>query len=80
VNRLALVTAGGPGRRSCPTRRGSRGCRRRPAFSPGAGVAFGFNIEGEYSDDAMNKNRTGGGHHVRFWPARDHFGKLLANT
>lgn len=42
---------------------------------------FGFKIDTEYSDDKLNKlQQYGGGHHVRFYPARDHFGNLIANT
>ena len=42
---------------------------------------FGFKIDTEWSDDKLNKlQQYGGGHHVRFYPARDHFGNLIANT
>jgi hypothetical protein len=26
------------------------------------------------------RQQNGGGHTIRFWPARDHFGNILANT
>ena len=49
-------------------------------FSPAAGQAFGWKVDGEYSDPAKNKIPVGQpqdqGHHVRFWVAptgpRDH--------
>ena len=53
------------------------------SFSPGAGV-FGFNIDGENSQDALNTtdiNSFGrSGHAVRFYPARDSSGNLMPNT
>lgn len=43
--------------------------------------AFGFHVDGEWSDDKLNKRlQYSGGHHIRFFPARDHFGNKLANT
>ncbi len=44
---------------------------------------FGFKIDGESSDDTLNvQEQPGGGygHHVRFLPARDRSGNLIANT
>ena len=50
------------------------------SFSPGAST-FGFKIDNEWSDDDLNTARpTGGGHHVRFYPARDHDGNILSNA
>jgi hypothetical protein len=48
-------------------------------FSPGAGAVFGFKVDKEFSDDKLN-NTKGGGHHIRFYPLRDHFGNVLPNT
>ena len=47
--------------------------------------AFGFKVVGpagtEYSDDAQNTYAaTGGGHHFRFYAARDSVGNLIPNT
>ena len=45
--------------------------------------AFGFKIDGEWSDDTKNvQEHTGGGwgHHVRFWVAKDANGKIIPNT
>jgi fibronectin type 3 domain-containing protein/regulation of enolase protein 1 (concanavalin A-like superfamily) len=41
---------------------------------------FGFDIDGNFSDNALNPNTEGGGHHVRFYPVRDSSGKLVPNT
>jgi protocatechuate 3,4-dioxygenase beta subunit len=50
------------------------------SFSPGS-VKFGFNLDGEWSDDSFNTAvPTGGGHHVRFYPVRDSQGALVPNT
>jgi hypothetical protein len=53
------------------------------SFSPAGGV-FGFNIDGENSQDSLNTTdiQTYGrsGHAVRFYPARDSSGNLIANT
>lgn len=46
--------------------------------------AFGWNIDGEKSDDSLNAkvdtNPQDQGHHVRFFPARDASGKVIPNT
>lgn len=53
------------------------------SFSP-VGTAFGFNIDGESSQDALNTtdiNSFGrSGHAIRFYPARDSSGNLMPNT
>jgi len=49
-------------------------------FMPAAGTVFGFHITNEYSDDTLNKRKTGGGHHIRFFPLRDHLGNLVPNN
>jgi fibronectin type 3 domain-containing protein len=47
-------------------------------------AAFGWNIDGEKSDDSLNAavatNPQDQGHHVRFFPARDASGKVIPNT
>ena len=51
------------------------------SFSPG--VAFGFRVDGEYSNDTVNvqmNNGGGGGHHFRFWPLVDQNGVATPNT
>ena len=45
---------------------------------------FGFRVSGsagtEYSDDAKNATKTGGGHHFRFYPVRTSAGLLVPGT
>ena len=48
------------------------------SFTPSA--TFGFDVDGNFSDDTLNTVGGGGGHHVRFYPVRDANGKLVANT
>lgn len=49
-------------------------------FSPSG--AFGFHIDNEYSDDTLNHPTTtgGNGHHIRFYPVRDHLGNIIPNS
>jgi hypothetical protein len=63
-----------------PFKKGQKGVPGYGTFLPGAGTVFGFHISNEYSDDALNTKRTGGGHHIRFYPLRDHNGALVPNT
>jgi hypothetical protein len=57
------------------------------SFTPSAS-AFGFKIDGEWSDDALNDqvpdtaNGCPGpcGHHVRFWPVRDQSSRIVPDT
>jgi hypothetical protein len=73
-------TDGVAGQSFLPYKQGQKGVPAFGQFSPGTSV-FGFHILNEWSDDKMNTKRTtGGGHHVRFYPARDHNGNILANT
>lgn len=52
-------------------------------FNP-QGKTFGFLVENnEWSDPTLNpdpQGRTGYGHFVRFWPAKDSQGKIIPNT
>ncbi len=48
------------------------------SFSPAG--AFGFKVDGEYSDDTLNTTVGGAGHHFRFYPMRDQSGVLVPNT
>ena len=51
------------------------------SFTPG--VAFGFKVDTEYSDDDINVaagNTGGGGHHFRFFPLVDETGTAVPNT
>lgn len=43
---------------------------------------FGFRLDNEYSDDALNLRVTGdeGSHHMRFYPLRDSRGDYVPNT
>ena len=73
-----FVTNGADGQSFLPHKSGSSA----PAagnFAAGTST-FGFKIDTEWSDDKLNTNKAGGGHHVRFYPARDHLGNILANT
>lgn len=63
-----------------PYKEGQPGVAANGTFSPGAGVVFGFKVDREWSDDKLNKKPWGQGHHMRFWPLRDHFGNILPNT
>jgi hypothetical protein len=76
----ALYTTDGlAGQAFLPYKKGQKGVAAFGTFSPGTAV-FGFKIQKEFSDDKLNTVRpTGGGHHVRFYPVRDHNGNKLAN-
>ncbi len=41
---------------------------------------FGFDLDGEFSDDSMNPYRSGGGHDIRFFPVRDVNGNIVPNS
>ncbi|QOV89263.1 Calx-beta domain-containing protein [Humisphaera borealis] len=42
---------------------------------------FGFKVDNSFSDDTKNaRPQFGGGHEVRFFPVRDHFGNAIAGT
>lgn len=47
-------------------------------FTPGG--AFGFKVDGEFSDDTLNTSGGGAGHHFRFYPLRDRAGAIVANS
>ncbi|MEL7238775.1 MAG: hypothetical protein AAGK78_07920, partial [Planctomycetota bacterium] len=47
-------------------------------FTPGD-VVFGFNVNGEFSDDDLNGG-AGDGHRLRFYPFRDDAGRQVADT
>ncbi|MDB5303684.1 MAG: hypothetical protein JWM97_1233, partial [Phycisphaerales bacterium] len=49
------------------------------SFTPTA-ATFGWNLDGQTSDDTRNTVGGGGGHHVRFYPVRDSLGNLVPNT
>ena len=40
---------------------------------------FGWDLDGNYSDDTMNTIGGGAGHHVRFYPLRDRSGNVIPN-
>jgi fibronectin type 3 domain-containing protein len=42
--------------------------------------SFGFLCDGNYTDDSLNKNTEGGGHHMRFYPVVDANGAVVPNT
>jgi len=77
--RSIMTTDGLAGQAFLPYKLGQKGTPAAGSFSPG-GTVFGFKVQNEFSDDKLNKIRTGGGHHVRFYPLRDHNGNILANT
>lgn len=74
-----FTTEGKEGQAFLPHMQGSTAIAEK-SFKPASTTAkFGFKIDNEYTDDKLN-SPTGGGHHVRFYPVRDHNGKVLANT
>jgi hypothetical protein len=79
VARNVLRSAGLAGQSFLPYKEGSPGTPATASFSPGSSV-FGFKADTEWSDDSKNRNQNGGGHTVRFYPLRDHFGNILENT
>jgi hypothetical protein len=75
-----FVADGVSGQSFLPFKKGQPGVAAAGNFSPGSG-AFGFKIDNEFSDDKLNtKHPTGGGHHIRFYPVRDHLGNILPNA
>jgi hypothetical protein len=78
-NRNILVTDGATGQSFLPYKNGQKGVPAQASFSPGT-ATFGFKIDTEWSDDKLNTRQTGGGHHVRFYPVRDHFGNIIENS
>ena len=45
--------------------------------------AFGFKVDGEWSDPTKNRQEKSGGgygHHIRFWPAKDRSGRVIPDT
>lgn len=73
------TTDGLAGQTFLPYKLGQKGVPANGTFSPGTGV-FGFKVQNEFSDDKLNTKRpTGGGHHMRFYPVRDHNGNKLPN-
>jgi fibronectin type 3 domain-containing protein/regulation of enolase protein 1 (concanavalin A-like superfamily) len=64
-----------------PNLNGSNGTTASGSFNPTG--AFGFDIDGEQSQDALNTADIAlgrSGHAVRFFPVRDGSGKLIPNT
>jgi hypothetical protein len=43
-------------------------------------ATFGFDWDGEFTQDALNHFGQGGGHHVRVYPVRDQTGKIEPNN
>jgi fibronectin type 3 domain-containing protein len=41
---------------------------------------FGFDVDGIFSDDSLNKGTPGAGHHFRFFPIIDASGNVVPNT
>ena len=72
------TTAGVMGQSLLPDEQGNLNAPAQGNFSPGTG-AFGFKIDYEHSDDTQN-SFGGGGHHIRFYPVRDHTGAIIPNT
>jgi hypothetical protein len=62
---------------------GSSGAPAMGSFTIPGTQAFGFRIDNEWSDDTKNpQEQPGGGwgHHVRFYPARDHSGARIPDA
>ena len=78
VLKTALITDGLASQAFLPYKLGAPGEPAVGSFGPGSGV-FGLRLDGSYSDDSLNALQKHGGHQVRFFPIRDHFGNLLAN-
>lgn len=79
ILKTVLLTDGLASQSFLPYKKGLPGEPAAASFGPGANV-FGFRIDNSYSDDKLNTVQKHGGHQVRFFPLRDHFGNLLANT
>jgi len=79
TTRSLFTTDGLAGQTFLPYLLGRKGTPAAGSFSPG-GTVFGFKIQNEFSDDRLNRFRTGGGHHVRFYPLRDHNGNIIQNS
>jgi hypothetical protein len=73
-----VTTAGVMGQSLLPDEQGNLSAPAQGTFSPGS-EGFGFKIDYERSDDTMNQT-GGGGHHIRFYPVRDHTGAIIPNT
>jgi len=73
-----MTVAANEGQTFLPHLQGQSGTPAAASFSPGSGP-FGFRIDKEWSDDRLNL-QTAGGHHIRFYPVRDHLGNVLPNT
>jgi len=78
TNHKLFTTAGAEGQSFLPHIQGSSSTPAAGSFKPGS-AKFGFKVDYESSVDSRN-HPTGGGHHVRFYPVRDHNGRILANT
>jgi hypothetical protein len=73
-----FTTAGVSGQSFLPGLQGNVNAPAQGTFKPGS-QGFGFKIDYERSADTMN-NYGGGGHHIRFYPVRDHTGAIIPNT
>lgn len=73
-----FTTSGVEGQSFLPHLEGDLSKTATGSFKPGAGT-FGFQIDYERSVDSLNPP-GGFGHHVRFFPIRDHLGNLLPNA
>ncbi|QOV91456.1 hypothetical protein [Humisphaera borealis] len=79
ILKTVLTTDGLAGQSFLPYKKGLPNEPATATFGPGSNV-FGFRIDNSYSDDKLNTVQKHGGHQVRFFPLRDHFGNVLANT
>ncbi|MCW2620711.1 MAG: Di-glucose binding within endoplasmic reticulum [Frankiales bacterium] len=86
TNRV-FTHAGTDGQTVFPHLNGSSTAYAAGSFTPSSSQ-FGLKIDGEWSQDSRNdatpdysNGCTGAcGHHMRFWPAKDRSGALMANT
>jgi hypothetical protein len=82
-----IVTSGGNSAQSVlPRKNGSTTAAATGTFTPGG--VFGLKVSGEWTDNTKNnvaKDMQNGcpgpcGHHVRFWPAKDEAGNVVAGA
>jgi len=81
TNSRIFTAAAGEGQSLLPHLSGSTTQYAAGTFSPKTAV-FGWDLDGEYSDDTRNLATAGkgAGHHVRIYPVRDRNGVIEPNN
>lgn len=79
IPRTAMLTDGLAAQTFLPHLKGQPNSPAVASLAVGSNV-FGLRVDNSYSDDSLNKVQTEGGHQVRFFPIRDHFGNILDNS